>query len=272
MGIARGAYAWTALAAKRTRHRGTCADRAALCSLPGGIRQPRPRRREGLARRRKSRATSVSYWRVTPSQLLTTSNTPNCARAVMVAKANVLGPSRKWRPMTLLDEVIEAGGGMARWNSLKRFTLQLSIDGALFSRVGQAGRFREMVAEGSTRNPSVRFTGFADPAKCGLYQPDCVTIESPEGTVLRAWRNPHQAFRDQPAEALWDELYLVFFCGFSVWNYLTTPFLLAHPDIAVEELAPWHERDQVWRRLRAVFPADFVTHCAEQTFYFDENG
>jgi hypothetical protein len=190
----------------------------------------------------------------------------------MVAKANVLGPSRKWRPMTLLDEVIEAGGGMARWNSLKRFTLQLSIDGALFSRVGQAGRFREMVAEGSTRNPSVRFTGFADPAKCGLYQPDCVTIESPEGKVLRAWRNPHQAFRDQPAEALWDELYLVFFCGFSVWNYLTTPFLLAHPDIAVEELAPWHEHDQLWRRLRAVFPANFVTHCAEQIFYFDENG
>jgi hypothetical protein len=190
----------------------------------------------------------------------------------MVAKANVLGPSRKWRPMTLLDEVIEAGGGMARWNSLKRFTLQLSIDGALFSRVGQAGRFREMVAEGSTRDPSVRFTGFADPAKCGLYQPDCVTIESPEGTVLRAWRNPHQAFRDQPAEALWDELNLVFFCGFSVWNYLTTPFLLARPDIAVEELAPWHEHDQLWRRLRAVFPADFVTHCAEQIFYFDENG
>jgi hypothetical protein len=174
--------------------------------------------------------------------------------------------------MALLDDAIEASGGMARWSGLKRFTLQLSIDGALFSRVGQAGRFKDMVAEGSTRNPSVRFTGFADPGKCGLYQPDRVTIESPEGNVLRTWRDPCQAIRDPAKETLWDELYLVFFCGFSVWNYLTTPFLLAHPDVKVEELPPWHEHDQLWRRLRAQFPPGFVTHCPEQTFYFDAAG
>jgi hypothetical protein len=83
--------------------------------------------------------------------------------------------------MALLDDAIEASGGMARWNKLERFTLHLSIDGALLSRVGQASRFKEMVAEGSTRNQSVRFTGFADPGKCGLYQPNYVTIESPQG-------------------------------------------------------------------------------------------
>jgi hypothetical protein len=174
--------------------------------------------------------------------------------------------------MALLDDAIEASGGMARWNGLKRFTLQLSIDGALFSRVGQAGRFKGMVAEGSTRNQSVRFTGFADPGKCGLYQPDYVTIESPEGNVLRTWRNPYQAIRDRAKETLWDELYLVFFCGFSVWNYLTTPFLLAHPDVEVEELPPWREHDQMWRRLQAIFPPGFVTHSPEQTFYFDAAG
>jgi hypothetical protein len=142
--------------------------------------------------------------------------------------------------MALLDDAIEASGGMARWNKLERFTLHLSIDGALLSRVGQASRFKEMVAEGSTRNQSVRFTGFADPGKCGLYQPNYVTIESPQGNTLRIWQNPHQAFRDQAKTTPWDELYLVFFCGFSVWNYLTTPFLLEHPDVEVEELAPWH--------------------------------
>lgn len=174
--------------------------------------------------------------------------------------------------MALLDDAIEASGGLARWNALERFTLQLSIDGALFSRVGQAGRFKEMVAEGSTRNQSVRFSGFADPGKCGLYQPDCVTVESPEGNVLMTWQNPHQAFRDHARHAPWDELYLVFFCGFSVWNYLTIPFLLAHPDVEVEELVPWREHDQLWRRLRAVFPPAFVTHSSEQIFYFDDQG
>jgi len=174
--------------------------------------------------------------------------------------------------MALLDDAIEASGGFSRWNQLERFTLQLSIDGALLSRVGQAGRFREMAAEGSTRTQSVRFTGFTDPGKCGLYQPDRVTIESPEGNVLRAWHNPHQSFPDQARNAPWDELYLVFFCGFSVWNYLTTPFLLTQPDVEVEELAPWHEHSQLWRRLRATFPATILTHSCEQIFYFDDQG
>ena len=174
--------------------------------------------------------------------------------------------------MTLLDDAIEASGGTARWSGLKRFTLQLSIEGALFSRVGQPGGFKDMVAEGSTRSQSVRFTGFADPGKCGLFQPDCVSIESPEGNVLSSWRNPRQAFRDHARDTPWDELYLVFFCGFSVWNYLTTPFMLAHPDIEIEELTPWNEHDQLWRRLRAVFPSDLVTHSPEQIFYFDAAG
>jgi hypothetical protein len=174
--------------------------------------------------------------------------------------------------MTLLDEVIEASGGMARWNSLRRFTLQLSIDGALFSGIGQAGRFKDIAAEGSTQTQLVRFTGFTGPDKCGLYQPDCVTIEGLDGRVLRTLRSPRQNFRDHSRDAPWDELYLLFFCGFSVWNYLTTPFLLAHPDVKVEELRPCDEQNPPWRRLRAAFPPGFVTHAPEQTFYYDAAG
>jgi hypothetical protein len=174
--------------------------------------------------------------------------------------------------MRLLDEVIEASGGMRRWNELKRFSLQFSIDGALFSHAGQAGRCKDMVAEGSTRNQSVRFTGFSDPGKCGLYQPECVTIEGPEGNVLRSCRNPQQAFREHAREVLWDELFLVFFCGFSVWNQLMTPFLLAHSDVEVEELPSWYEHGQQWRRLRARVAPTIVTYCSEQIFYFDSEG
>ena len=156
---------------------------------------------------------------------------------------------------------------------MKRFsTLQLSIDGELFSKVGPASRFKDIVAEGSTQSQSVRFSGFADPGKFGVYEPDYVTIESPEGNVLHGWRNPNQMFRGLAQETPRDELYLVFSCGFSVWNYMTTPFLLTHPDVKVEELPTWQERDQPWRRLRAVFPPNIVTHSREQTFYFDEAG
>jgi hypothetical protein len=174
--------------------------------------------------------------------------------------------------MTLLDEVIEASGGSARWGELKRFTLQLSINGELLNRTGHAGRFKNIAAEGSTQSQLVRFTGFTGPDGCGLYQPDCVTLEGPGGEVLLSLRDPQRVFLDHSKAAPWDVLHVLFFCGFAVWNYLMTPFLLAHPEVRTEELPPWQEHGETWRRLRATFPSDIVTHSTEQTFYFDAGG
>ena len=61
--------------------------------------------------------------------------------------------------MALLDDVFDASGGMARWNSLNRFTLHLSVGGTLLSNAGHAREFKHVTAEGSTRAQSVRFTG-----------------------------------------------------------------------------------------------------------------
>ena len=174
--------------------------------------------------------------------------------------------------MALLDDAIEASGGLARWSKLQRFTLHLSIAGTLLSRIGRGSQFKDLIAEGSTRTQSVRFTGFGGGEKCGSFQPDSVTIESLDGQVLRTRRNPSVAFPDHAKDPFTDDLHLVFFCGFSIWNYLTTPFLLSRPDVKVEELPPWHENAEVWRRLRAIFPPDIITHSPEQTFYFDDNG
>jgi hypothetical protein len=173
--------------------------------------------------------------------------------------------------MALLDDAIEASGGTARWNRLQRFTLHLSISGTLFSRAGRARQFKDLVAEGSTRTQSVRFTGLTRGEKRGTYQPDSVTIENLDGQVLRTWLNPSLQFLDHGNDPLADDLHLVFLCGVSIWNYLTTPFHLARPDVMVEELSPWKENDQTWRRLRARFPPEIATSSPEQIFYFDEN-
>ncbi|MEZ2144111.1 hypothetical protein AAE026_17785 [Bradyrhizobium sp. DN5] len=173
--------------------------------------------------------------------------------------------------MALLDDVIDANGGMARWNSLKGFTLHLSVGGTLFSSAGHAREFKDVTAEGSTRTQSIRFTGITGGEHSGSFQPDAITIESLDGEVLRTWRNPSFASAEAGSAALADELHLVFFCGVAIWNYLTTPFLLADPDVVVEELTPWRESTQTWRRLRAQFPPRLVTLASEQIFYFDES-
>ena len=173
--------------------------------------------------------------------------------------------------MALLDDAIDACGGLARWNSLNRFTLHLSVGGTLFSDAGHAREFKDVTAEGSTRTQSVRFTGITGGDQSGAFQPDAITIESVDGQVLQTWSNPNLAFPTNGAHALADELHLIFFCGVAIWNYLTTPFLLAHPDVVVEELPPWQEQTETWRRLRAQFPSSLITLAPEQIFYFDEN-
>ncbi len=58
----------------------------------------------------------------------------------------------------------------------------------------------------------------------------------------------------------------------SRWTYMNTPFLLARPDIQSEEIEPWQERGETWRRLKVRFPTDIATHSTEQTLYFDQQG
>lgn len=173
--------------------------------------------------------------------------------------------------MALLDDVIDANGGMARWKGLNRFTLHLSVGGTLLSSTGHAREFKDVTAEGSTRAQSVRFTGITGGEHSGTFQPDAITVESLDGEVLRTWRNPSFVSPGASSPALADELHLVFFCGVAIWNYLTTPFLLADPDVVVEELTPWRENTETWRRLRAQFPPRLVTLAPEQIFYFDES-
>ena len=172
--------------------------------------------------------------------------------------------------MGLLNDALDAAGGLDRWEALGRFTVYLSIKGELVDKNGKAGLLSELVAEGSTRTQSLRVTGFIAPDKCCTYQPDRVAIENLDGTTLQDRGNPRAALHSHCAS--WDDLDLAYCLGFSLWNYLTAPFLLAFPGVETEELSIWHENGETWRRLAAVMPPSIVTYSPRQTFYFDSAG
>jgi hypothetical protein len=172
--------------------------------------------------------------------------------------------------MGLLDEALDAAGGLDRWREFSRFTVYLSIKGELLNTKDRAGLPGELVAEGRTQSQALRLTGFIAPDKCCTYRPDHVAIENLDGTTLRDRNNPQVALLSNRTS--WDELDFAYFFGFSLWNYLTAPFLLALPGVETEELPTWHENGEAWRRLVAVMPPNIVTHAPRQTFYFDSAG
>ena len=57
-----------------------------------------------------------------------------------------------------------------------------------------------------------------------------------------------------------------------MWTYLTAPFLFAMDGVATEELPPWHENGELWRRLKVAFPPSIATHGTIQTFYVGSDG
>ena len=74
-----------------------------------------------------------------------------------------------------------------------------------------------------------------------VFTPDRVSIESESGIIEEARAEPRSAFQGQRLETPWDNLHVVYFNSYALWNYLTIPFLYTYPGFVTEELATWQE-------------------------------
>jgi hypothetical protein len=164
--------------------------------------------------------------------------------------------------MRLLDDALEVSGGLDRWRRLRRFTIHLSIEGALFNRMRGRTLMKDMVVEGSVHEQALEMTGFTAPDRRALYRPDHVALERSDGQLLEERRAPAAEFRRLLKASTWDDLLLTFYCGSLVRHYLDIPFVLADADVVLSE-------DRQLRALQVLFPERLAAHVAESTLYFD---
>jgi hypothetical protein len=174
--------------------------------------------------------------------------------------------------VALLGDVLQASGGLDLWRQVRRFTVHISISGALFARKCGASQLKDLVVEGSTRQQSLEITGFTASDRRALYRPEWVALEGPDGQLLKKRRASPGAFRGHLNSPTWDELQLAHYCGYMIWNYITVPFILADVDVVAEELEVGDAHGEGRRSLKVKFPSRVVTHSAEQTFDFDREG
>jgi len=105
-----------------------------------------------------------------------------------------------------------------------------------------------------------------------VYEPERTAIETDDGRVLDSRVRPRDSFAGHKVTTPWDDLQVVYFRGYAMWTYLTTPFLFREPGFQTQELEPWSESGEEWRRLRVRFPSIVHSHSPEQIFYFDAKG
>ena len=174
--------------------------------------------------------------------------------------------------MDLLEKAVRASGGLDLWRLTRRFTLHMSITGSLCATRSGTAQLRELVVEGSTQTQALEITGFTRADLRALYRPDWVALEGHDARRLMERQGSPEALRSELQSTPWDELQLAHYCGYLIWNHITTPFILAATDFETKELRRNIARGERLRQLRVVFPARVATHAREQTFYFDREG
>jgi hypothetical protein len=183
----------------------------------------------------------------------------------------VLSRVREAHTSQLLAEVIDAHGGLERWNAHKRVEASIVSGGGFFALKGliQDPDPRRMTVWLHAQRASL--LPYGAPDQRTVFTSDRIVIEKVNGTVVGERLAPTDSFAGHQMHTPWDELHRAYFNGEALWTYLTTPFLLAEDGVQVEETEPWEQDGETWHVLRARFPASIETHSRVQDFFFDDS-
>lgn len=172
----------------------------------------------------------------------------------------------------LLDLAIAAHGGIKRWNAFSRLKTHVKIGGAIWTLKQQEGLLADISVEIETQAEHLTIAPFGGTRRRSIFLPDHLKIETTDGQVIGERRNPEAAFAGHVRETPWDQLHAAYFASEALWTYLTLPFLYTYPGFITEEIEPWQEDGETWRRLRVTFPDHIKSHTRTQITHFGPDG
>src|SRR5580704_9608218 len=113
----------------------------------------------------------------------------------------------------LLETVVDAHGGLARWNELNQVSARLIQGGAFWALKGQAGVLDDVVVIASLHEERVSHRPFGAADRHSSFAPERVAIERSDGTIVEALDNPRDSFAGHTLETQWNTLQLAYFVG-----------------------------------------------------------
>lgn len=175
----------------------------------------------------------------------------------------------------LLNQVMAANGGRDRWKQTTAIRAHVRSGGLLVRTRVPGNRFSDYRVTVDTQEPRTVIDPFPRDGLRGVFDHGSVRIENGRGDIISSRAHPRSLFFGTAGlrrNIRWDALDSVYFGGYAMWCYLTTPYLLTRNGVRVEEGDPWQEDGHTWRRLHAEFSPEIDTHSPRQTFYFDADG
>ena len=172
----------------------------------------------------------------------------------------------------LVQQTIDAHGGLDRWRQFEHASAWLRNGGILWALKRQQGVIDHVRVRVALRREWASHAPFGESRLQSSFEPHRVAIETVDGMVIDERLHPRESFAGHALDTPWDRLQLAYFAGYAMWTYLTTPFLLAMDGVTTEEIEPWHENGETWRRLKVTFPSGIATHSTVQILYLGSDG
>ena len=172
----------------------------------------------------------------------------------------------------LIDFAIQAAGGMDRFNRFSSVSARLHHTGLLWQLKQKEGVLTNSRVNVQLHEQRVSHGPFAPGTEHSVYTPSRVEILREDGSVAEALDQPRASFEGFALETPWSNAQLAYFAGYTMWTYLTAPFLLRQPGVEAHEIESWFVDGLPWRRLQVAFAPSIATHSAVQTLYFDADG
>lgn len=172
----------------------------------------------------------------------------------------------------LLEVAIAAHGGWERWQRVSKLNARMTAGGTIWSVKGWPEGYVDVDCTVLAHRQHSEYAPFLKAGQRGIYEPTKTKVVTDSGLTLDGRVSPRSFFEAHTIPTPWDQHHLLYFTGYAMWTYLTTPFLFRLPGVETEEIESWSENGETWRRLKVRLPEDIHSHSTEQTFYFDSDG
>lgn len=172
----------------------------------------------------------------------------------------------------LLKLTIEAHGGLDRWKTFDQVSSRLICGGLTWDIKKQSGILNDIYVSVETKSQFTSHYPFVNQDWHTSFEPTRIAIEDAKGNVIEEFFDPRSTFKGHTVETPWTRSQLAYFAGYAMWTYFNAPFNFTHPGYELQELDPWEEDGQVFRRLQVTYPENIATHSQIQTFYIDQSG
>ncbi len=172
----------------------------------------------------------------------------------------------------LLDMAIDAHGGQKRWDNIHEVRAHAKIGGVVWQVKGWPDVYGDVHVRILTKQPHTEYAPFLKEGQYCIWEPSQTAVVATNGDVLSKLEEPRSSFAGHSLMTAWNEQQLIYFSGYAMWTYLTTPFLFTLPGFEVREVEPWEEGEETWRRLEVTFPKSVPSHSTKQVFYFGPDG